>query len=345
MIDTLKLSLVEYEISENPQLTLEHSPTNLETGSRTSVYRLFMAGGRVVEGLKAYHNAENFNLTIKPLSSLQPQIVGCYLQFSLPKLANGTNYYPITEQAAKRALRGLEGDLREIGVSTNLDNAVLSRVDSFRNVLASETYATYHPVLSALKGKRMAQRDYGTTFLWSNTQQELCVYDKLAEMAARKHKTAGLAPNTIRFEHRLLKARKVRDTLSMATAGDLLSDLAHVETTFKANLEKQLFSKSVSDVEAFLEVELENQLRFFCERGDRFWFQSWLSAVALRGLAVDSELILSAVGKVTNHRSTQLRIKRQLEAAKMDAMQLELSANPKRTLAELYTELQSKVLG
>jgi hypothetical protein len=345
VIDTLQLSIEDYSISSNSGLQLMPSPIDLSTGLMKSNHPLFTdSDGKSIEGSKAFHNGEDFNLTIKPLTGREPDKIGCYVQFSVPKVLNGDNYAGTDSKGTKAALRLMQDRLQAIGMKTNINTAKLSRLDAFRNVEASEPFTSFQPILQVMQGQRMAKRDYGTTFLWGNTQQQICVYDKLAEMAARKQSIKGSTPNTIRFEHRLLNRRKVKDTTGIETVSDLLSDLGHVEDCYRKSMKKLLFkAESVADTQPVTVMEIEAELQYFIDQGGH-WFERWIKARGLRVNANDYESILKAADNIAPNREALRRIRNTLKDARMDALNLEKVAPSKKTLGQLYTELQAKVL-
>ncbi len=345
MIDTLKLSLTDYKVSPGADLIVQPSSFNAATGALYSNHPLWHDGARYMEGSKAFHNGEDFNVTLKPMSPSEPGSVGCFVQFSVPKVATGDNYYATDYKGTAAALATVEKYLRDVGVRTNIKTASLSRVDAFKTVQADEPYQAYHPILSMLEGKRMSKRDYGTTFLWANTQQEICVYDKVAEMEHRRLSVLKVPANSLRFEFRMLKPRKVQNMLEMRSVADLLDGYDHVATVYQQHLHKQLFQRSVSDVARLSARQVKEELRYYKDvLGKRFWFNSWLMASGMRAVALDADALKQAVEDVAGNRETARRAFRQIEAARLDAVALEIIAPSKRPLGELYSELKSKVL-
>ncbi len=349
MIDTLKLSLTDYSVSLGADLDIQPSARNNATGEIQGVYPLWRNEGGTVEGVKAFHNGEDFNVTLKPMSNAEPGSIGCMVQFSVPKVAYDSNYHPTDHKGTEAALRIIEGHLKRVGIRTNIETASLSRVDLFKTVEAEEPYACYHPVLAMLRGKRMAKRDYGTTFLWGNTVQEICAYDKLVEMKQRKVSTAGLPRNSIRFEHRMLKGRKVRESLDgIRSVKDLLAGYDQVHATYREAMSKQLFSRSVGEIASTTATGLHAEmLRARDANGEpprRYWFESWLKARGVSTVIDDLHVVREAVAMMTDNRATQLKINRKLDQAQMDAAAMKIVGPSKRPLGDLYTELKCKVL-
>jgi hypothetical protein len=236
--------------------------------------------------------------------------------------------------------------LKSIGISTDIQTAKVSRLDVFKTVETEEPFECYHPVLSMLRGQRMAKRDYGTTFLWGNQSQEICAYDKRAEMQQRKVPTEGVPDHPLRFEWRMLKGRKVRESLGgISSVADLLAGYDHVRQSYAGTMEKQLFNRSVREVATVTASEIEEQLLASRAQGNsRYWFDNWLKARGLAAVIGNLDAVHQAVKSVSENRSTQQKIMRKLEAAQTDAMMMKIIGPSPRTLAELYGELKSKVL-
>jgi hypothetical protein len=262
----------------------------------------------------------------------------------VPKVANGSNYQPADLTATKNALRTIHSELKSIGIKTNIKTATLSRLDACRTVVASEPYAAYHPVLLSLTGTRVLRRDYGTTFLLHNTQQEICVYDKIAEMKARKHSTSSLPRNSIRFEHRMLNARKVRDASGLSNVKDLVSGFEQVEACYSAAMRKQLFHYSASELEAVTARSLAEQLTHFRDSGSRYFLRDFLVSLGAAQMAGNMGALLEAVEMVTDSRATYHRTRKQLDHAQHQALTLRSSTHSRRTLKDLYRELEAGVL-
>jgi hypothetical protein len=344
MIDTLKLRLSDYSIGSKPDIRVRSADVNLATCEFQAEYPLWHDGRHHVLGARAYHNADDFNLSIQPMSPSEPDSVGCFVQFSVPKVATGSNYHPTDHKGTVEALKSIQRQLGAIGVKTNLKTANLSRVDTFKTVSAQEPYHAYEPVLAMLQGQRMKPRNYGTTFLWENTQQEICVYDKLVEMKHRKCDVSGLPPNSIRFEHRMLKAKKVRDTLGMRTVAHLIAAPDHVRDTYHKIMEKQLFKLSIEEIEVFTSSQMRNLLRATREAGHRDYFLKTLAVLAIAEGVIDVEAVCKASDSEAPSRMAALRHRRMMKRLQMDAAALQPAGTSRRTLSELYSELQRGVL-
>lgn len=345
MIDTLKLSLTDYKVSSDADLIVQPPTRNNATGEMGGNFNLWRSGSGYVEGSKAFHNAEEFNVTIKPGHSPQGDSVLCMVQFSVPKVADGSNYHPTDEKGAVRALEAIEARLKGIGIKTNVRSSKLSRLDAFKNAEAEESFESYHPVLSMLGPRRMPKRDYGTTFLWQNTLQEICVYDKREEMSRAKVALEGVAEHPLRFEWRLLKGRKVREALGgISTVADLLAGYDHVGQSYVATMEKHLFRASVRDITSLTARSILDQFTALKQAKKRYWFDDWLKARGLAAVIGDLAAVHEAIKLASDNTSTQSKIMAKLEAVQMDAAMMKIIGPSERTLAELYGELKTKVL-
>jgi hypothetical protein len=344
MLDTLKLSLSEYSVSSDAQLQVQPGLVDNATGELIGNNKLWRADGRAVCGSKAWHNGQDVNVTIKPNTHTTNGPSLCLVQFSVPKVALGSNYYPVSSYGAVRALRVVEKYLADIGISTNLKSAAVSRLDAFKVAVCSEPYDSYHPVFATLQGQRMRRRDYGRTFLWENTLQEICAYDKLEEMRRNKHSVEGLPPNSLRFELRALKMQKVRNWLGIQNAGELLANLDHLEHEYRAVMEKQLFKGEVTQASKLTQGQVREQLEAAKEHCGREWFEKYLLAVAYNALGGDVDAVKAALLEVAGTRQAARKMTKKLEAAHLDAVATSIQGSSRRPLGELYTELREKVL-
>ena len=262
-------------------------------------------------------------------------------------MANGSNYQPADLTATKNALKTIHSELKRIGIKTNIKTATLSRLDACKTVVTSEPYEAYHPVLISVTGTDLSikRRDYGSTFLLHNTQQQFCVYDKIAEMKANKHSIKNLPSNSIRFEHRMLKARKIRDASGLCNVKDLIAGYEQVEACYSKAMRKKLFHYSASELEAVTSRSLAEQLQHFCDSGSRYYLRDFLVSLGMAQMAGNMEPLLKAVEMVSESRMTYHRARKQLKTAQEQALVLRSSKHSRRTLKDLYNELQEGVLG
>lgn len=344
MIDTLKLMLNDYEIADNSEIRVQPASYELGTGSKVE-YPLFQTPSYGSHyGSKAYLNADNWNLTLKPLPAGN-RATGAFLQLSVPKNYYGSNFYSVGEEGTKAVLSKVEGELKEKGVHTSLIEADMSRIDTFKNIEPEEPFSSYYSLFSLLKARKAIQRGYGTTFLLSNSQQEFCVYDKLEEMRERNIETTNL-PNTMRFEHRLLNKQKVQNVYGFGKVEDLFrGGYAVVKEKQVESWKGSLFNFTAEELVVLGSKQLEQEMRRFKERSPSGWFSKFLKAYGAYYLAshAGKEVIVEALQNFEADRMKIWRAVQVFEEAERELMVLKQEEGSNKTLGVLYEELRRKV--
>jgi hypothetical protein len=343
MLDTLKLSLDEYEVEPHAALDLQHPTVNTATGAYAAEHVLWRNGKREVRGVKAFHNGERINITLKPRIEAPGTQALCLVQFSVPKMANGGNYHATDHKGTQAALDAVAAYLRDFGIKTNVERASVARLDAAKTLETREPFAGYSCVLGRLQGKRTERRDYGNMFLWGNTRWEACAYDKLEEMRRQKISVAGLPANSLRMELRSLTGRKTREMFGFSSVAELRDGLDHVSTVYRAQMEAQMFRHELPEDLMLSRADLVEQMEA-ARDGSRYWFRTWLQAWAMRELAPDMEAVKHAARVVSPDRKTAHRIVRELEQGEREGLALQKIGGSKRTWGELYNELRDKVL-
>jgi hypothetical protein len=343
MLDTLKLSLDDFEVLPGADLELSSATVNTGTGVMGTEYPLWKNGRYEVRGVKAFHNGERVAITVKPRREAPGSQALCVVQFSVPKVAGGGNYHPADANATQEALNTVGKYLSDVGIKTNLERATVGRLDAAKTEAMREPFAGYVPVLSRLQGKRAMRRDYGSTMLWGNTRWEICGYDKREEMRRAKLRVDGLPPNPLRMELRAMKAAKVREMFGLKTVAELRDALDHVRQVYRSELEAQLFKHELPEETLLSRAELVEQLTA-ARDGSHRWFTAWLQAWAMEQLAPEAAALKDAVRLVAPDRQTANRICRQIEQGEREGMALRQVGPSRRTWGDLYNELRDKVL-
>jgi hypothetical protein len=344
LLDTVKLNLQDYKITSRAQVQVQPAPYTAGTGTRTEDVMLWDDGERQHWGKYAFFNADNFNVNIKEMVSTDKRETLCMVQFSVPKVAIGSNFETVDERQTAKAFKQIEKQLADVGILTSIENARLSRIDAVKTFETEENFGCYMPVLSMMSGKRVRRRDEGTSMLWLNGMQEISMYDKREEMLAKKRDVAGIPSNTFRCEWRGLKPRKVSEVLGLKTVKELLGNYDKVRTTYRDVMREQLFNRTPSEISLMTVRSIQEELELFIERGDRFPFQNWLKAVACRRGISNFDAAKTAIRQCAPNRMTAYRWAKWLDEAQLEAKALEIVAPSKRTIASLYSELQDKVL-
>jgi hypothetical protein len=347
MIDTLQLVVKDYDASD-ADLELQPATINVKSGTMNGNFPLYKSGARMIEGRKAFNNEGPCRLTIKAIPArdergMQPL---CTVALEVPKVAADSNYHPTDAKGAEEALQRVQRHLSDIGFKCNILDAQPARVDAFRNMVADEPYSCYSSVLKLLSGSRMEKRGYENGFLWENTRQQLIAYDKLQKMIRDKLSVAGLPPNTIRFEMRLINSQKVRDTLSVTTARELLEHYDDVARVYRATMEKQLFCHTVNAVETMFASDVEAQLRQFRAMAGRNWVAEWVTFRGWQDIqrTMSMETLLGVIEKLEVDKNQLSRVRYNMKKARFDTETMRSAGPSKRTTGQLYEEMREKVL-
>jgi hypothetical protein len=348
MIDKLDLRLTDYTVASGCSLQVQPPSFDAGTGVIGPSYPLLKIGRRVIHGARAFHNDENFNVTVAPVGPWDAGAIGCSVHFSPAKVANGNNYHPTDYAGTVAAIEAIERELWNLGLKTNLQVSRIRRLDTFRNVVAKEPYECYRPVLQQLRGARMTGHEFETGYRWDNKQWQLCAYDKLEEMQQRKVSVAGYPANTIRFEKRLMNSRKVEAAAGMKTVAELLAGYDTLEPDFRQSLKRSIFKKRhVMPALVLTPEEAEAGLLYFKNMGRRYWADDWIRAYALNQpvMRANLEVVRRAVTVVAGNRVTARRISGQIEQVHLDAAALSVLGPSRRTLSDLRNELEVKLIG
>jgi len=336
MLDTLKLRMLDYEVQK--QNNLRVSTIFNTSGEEQNPCKLFDIGETEIGGTKAYCNTKNFQLDIMGR--------GAFVKFSVPKTYyEGNNYKSVNQEQTKQVIQNIEFELNENGIKTNLFDADLSRVDMFKQVIPDEQFYNYAPIFRAISGTQKQMRDFGTTFLWKNGVEQICVYDKITEMLHSKKDTSGL-PDTIRFENRLLNKKKIEQVLEFTKANELVKYYDELEPTYKANMTKQLFRLNSKELNVAIQNDFERTFEYFFELGGRNWFSKFIYSlgmdkVEMFGVENVVSLARRKWDKAVNQKAYQLR--KTLNDRVME-YRLSKKGTVNKSLLSLYNELKLKLV-
>ena len=345
MIDTLKVFTDDFQVRENAGLFVQPATVNYETGE-TKEYNLFRGNnGKWVTGAKAYVNTGDYQLTIKPIGDDAGGKVILFLQTSLPKIIHGENYQALSNDETVQAFDVISNDLQDRGVGVNLQECQTSRIDLFRMASANNPFSSYASLFRLLSAKRSHTTDYGTTFTWSNTQREICVYDKAVEMRNRGVKSSALPVNAMRFEYRLKTSRVCKKETGAGNVRELVNNLDDLQDVYRQALENSIFSTDAKALVTVTANELENGLRAYSMRyGGAFvnrFFRDFGAYVLGRLTGV--ETVKSVLSSVLDDR---YKLWRQSKAFDEYRMNFEMARGKigENTLKDYYQELKEKIL-
>jgi len=344
MLDTLNLWLPDVQYSSKANLTVQPSAVNLQTGERSRECELLPG----VVGSKAYLNTDKLNFQITVVGREGEYYPLSHVHFSVPKVYSGSaeNIIACDESQTREAVLKVQDELKAQGVEADIiKTAEISRIDTFVNVQTDEPFQSYDGVFRLLEARQANQRDYGTTYLVHNRSQEFCVYDKVQELQNRHLNIDGL-PELVRFEHRLLKKRKVQSLLGFCGVSDMFNGgWAIIKDKRRDSWKESLFRYDPADFEHLAAGEILSMMKAYFETGSRNWFsQYWkhfgmITAVQKFGL----EVIQDAIWRCGIPDRTAYRYVKELQELDNGQAMSELVTNTK-TMGELYSELKQKVL-
>lgn len=326
-----------------------------ETGRSMDLWRARASRARSesapISGVLATLNTPDYQFTVKPDWETGTPL--CLVQFSAGAFSE-TNLEPLDYDGAAETALKVQRDLAARGAGLDLSRASLVRLDVASNVALDEPVDAYAPLFASAGGrKRLNKQDFGGTgFLLSNTQWQLALYDKGAQMH-EKGFVAELCPvNTLRPELRLMKSRVIRDRLglSASTLPELRSNWAALRPAYDKALRSQLFRHSaIAGRLGFLDFDAAAQMAFEGTNG-REWAR-FKSLAALGGLIGQLGLAgakhFAARNFAPGDTPSALRQQRRF-ALELDAVAFRLSldgsAPSGRSLLTLYRELEEKLL-
>lgn len=343
MLDTLKFFTDDFQVKNDAEMSIQPSVIDFRTGEQNNKKLFSRENGDWVRGEKAYLNDERFNVTIKPMNN--SDAVYLWVQLSAPKFLTGDNFYPLGDGDAQGLPVALERELRSRGIGLSAADLKLSRLDTFKNVYASEPFNDYVSIFKMLNAKRQLRRDYGSTFLWENTQREICVYDKLTEIQNRGLSVEGLPKNTIRFEYRLLNSKVIKNALRVRTAGALFENLGSVREVYRDAMKYHLFGLDVSAFERLVGSQWHSAVNYYFKNEGRYWLSRLRQNFGDYGIAksIGAKKFREIVENIAGYREAGYSAEKAVIEGSQQIAFLTGKSGYKTTV-ELYQELQNKVL-
>jgi hypothetical protein len=345
MLDTLKLTLQNWSVSPGAKLQVNTGNFNFETGELRQTLLFQDTSGFSVNGSYAHYNGDSLNLSIKPIAGN----VYAFATFSAPKRISEDNYYPIKESQFSEVFESVENELHENGIDTDIQEAKLSRVDTFKNILTDEDTVSYSRLFGLLQANRAKDKaTHGaTTWLMKNGSTQYCIYDKLEEMRNSGHSVEGLE-KTLRFEYRCIRSSKVKSFFDMdrTTVKELKAYgwNAIQDRTIKA-WSDNFFKYNIEDIEVFVESQIRSELQYFQTLYGRRFFSMYLKAVGAYSLTSSGsiEAVKRALENLDFDRMKIYRAEKELKDALTLIESLRKDSTSPHTLGELYSELKYKM--
>jgi len=341
-VDTLQVNLSDCEVLPGHKLVVTPASFSPTTGETFGDFVLW--NGQ--HGRSAHYNDERgrFFVDFKQRGS---RMLGA-VHLSIPNYATGgrDNAQLVGADVARDVLADLQKEIQEIGIATDLSKAQLSRVDVTRNIQAAEAFPIYRPVLQLVEGQRLRdKREYIDGFLWGNTRQQVCAYDKGAQVEAKGGNASGLR-NVLRFEYRMRDAGKCKDVFGFSQLGDLLREYDSIGDTYRGKMKEHVFRFTPDNLEVLSGRKLEEEMRDFMEYAGRNWQAKLIEAYGVRELVKLAEVdtIKKIVASLTHDRKKAYRIGVKLRQGQVNARLIQHDTATKKSYRTLYGELRTKVL-
>lgn len=273
-----------------------------------------------------------------------------FLRFSVAKVMTlgEHNAYPVSKDGASDVFDFVEEYLRvEIGLSTDIRKAIISRLDIFGMSKTAYPFNYYRPLFDMLRFRYNKGESWETSHLMYNTRQAVAIYDKFQELGLdiTEH-IEGIAveTNTIRWEQRWQSARAVQG-LGILTVGDLLDNWEKIRQQYYDQVYQALRFDRVLDGDAFA-VSYHDRLQSLMKRPKD------PKALHLMILGLGARDLIGALGDMEAVRETLLAAgydkRRQVPRMMDEIARYRMIRLPEETVSindlreELYTGLKTQ---
>lgn len=306
---------------------------------------LFVDGKGDVKGIKAIYNSDLANTTIDPR--------GLKVEYNPSKLL-----HPYHLNNDNKSLRNIHGeirkDLKDKGILLGNDVELsISRLDIARNEEMNMPIGFYSPLFSSLKGKRQTNKEFPSSYYFTNKSQELNFYDKKKALEY-EYKGVNVPPigdNVMRGELRAKKRNSVGSIYRFNDMATLLeSSPDYRATKCITHLKNQLFQGDINHLQTTLFPDYERNIQYLKALKEKYSRGSIDKFVQAKGI----DQLLSEVGTIENFRMMLLEagyadkytyrvvhnLKRQLHEVSMF-----YGDSDKENITTLYNEVYSKFVG
>lgn len=338
-IDKINLHTKEFIVRGSHTMTIQpmaYKPNSQEQKEEPLLWK----GQR---GSKAYLNNELYNLTVSDK--------GLNLSYNPSKILHPYNLTNDTNQV-KELCENVRESLLQNGIVLPPDNELrVSRFDMAKNEQMALPIQFYSPLFKSMRGKRMNNREYPSSYYFANKSRELNFYDKSEEVSNRKESGE---PITIpdRLMRGELRAKKSATVGSIYRVNDLHSILevgdAYREDKYKSTIRNQIFANgnNTEQLQMFA-IDYDKEVRVLKALKQRHTRGSIDKYLAYKG--IDS--LLDEIGNLDNLRQMLLdagyspkytfRVVRQVES-QIQALSFFQSGNQGDNISKLYNEVYSK---
>jgi hypothetical protein len=305
-------------------------------GSGDLPHLLTDSRGKAVAANSMYHNST--------LAQYSINARGLQVQFNPSKAAGHPYHLSGTGAKFTETVKAIAGQLQAVGISADLDQMKLVRIDLAKQAEMSLPFGNYIDAFRMLKGKRAKeQRQYPSGYIVGNTRWQTIGYDKGEEL--KQHHLAIDEKNLMRLETRWLKSAVVSAQFKLNTL-PVLCELApaDLDNIYKTHLTTKYFPKQYEGEQAVMDFDtVIDQMKTAQNSYGRNWFIKYISAVSIDNFLLQLgglEMVRKALLEVTNKQRASDYIKELTELlyfkSRLDAQ------TGQQTVASLLYEMQEK---
>jgi hypothetical protein len=332
-VDKLHLYTRDFTITDTRNLCIV--PNAKPQGQEEAVpTKLFTCAGKWVEGSKAFHNADQEQLSGGSLSvNISP--FGLMATFNPSKILGRFSGELASVQDCRQVSGQVEAYLQGMGIMLNPLDAKLTRIDFAKDRQMSDQVFTYSQALSLLRASRMKEQvQYPDGMRLGNRQTQGIFYDKGLELKPEEGRS-----NLMRGEMRLLTSDSVSKRLHISTFSEFTSlHQTDIRPVYANYITKDLYHDGQSSQLSFnfmQEVEFLKSLKSEGRNAVKRWvMMHGLETLFCKYTTQGIRAILSEVfskSKVTNYMH------------EFNALQFRSNAMPEPpTLAQKFAEVKDK---
>ncbi|MBU1355124.1 MAG: hypothetical protein KJ620_00975 [Candidatus Edwardsbacteria bacterium] len=281
MIDTLRIRIKLPTIHNNSRLTLVPVAQRFDIPNPDRVLHVMRPGAAGPQTIREVYLHQDFvNIT-----SFADYLM---VAISLPKFfrRDASTIEPISLSETFMALGRLHLWLRETaGVSINIMEAEVSRLDLFSNARSGVSFGEYRPLFEVLNFGRGNPQRYHSTFYLITSQRTVCIYDKSAVMTRSEQEVVGPLPKIIRWEVRLKRARAIHQALRIRTVADLLSEWENLKDFYLGSVRDTMRLSSAPVLHTEVRDLRAEIAGFMSKPKDKRGLTYWLLANGARHIA------------------------------------------------------------
>lgn len=252
-IDKVQLQTRDFSVKDASQQLFGYNISTRQGGG--DIPFLFRDGkGFQVHANKLFRNSNLANYTINKY--------GLLIQFN-PSARYHPYHLESTGQRFNDVITGIETDMKQAGISANLNAMKISRLDLTEQHQMVQPCFQYNNVFRLLKGKRCKnQKEYPTGYQIGNLQWQTVGYDKLQKLIDDKQfNLIEGEKNLLRIENKFLKHEAVVTHLKFDTL-NVLKDISRNELRqhYTKHLNSKVLNRHLVTEQLYIDFENEKQL-------------------------------------------------------------------------------------